>query len=244
MKRTIFAQLRTLMYVALMPMLSMSLMACEPQDPGTEDNGGTEDVGGGGGNTDDPQGGGSGGGNTDDPQGGGSGGGNTDDPQGGGNENSREVITIGRYGSDTYCSAFNLDFSEVKGLKAYVATGYGQGCITLTRVKTAKSGEGLWVKGAPGDYEVPVIERSDDNTLNMFVGVQGRTTVYGQSQDGLYANYYWTADTVNTYFRLISSSVVLDNSAYLQIPTAWDAPKLISEFRFDDGEFVDTENDK
>lgn len=244
MKRTIFAQLRTLMYVALVPMLLMSLMACEPQDPGTEDNGGTEDVGGGGGNTDNPQGGGSGGSNTDDPQGGGSGGGNADDPQGGGNENSREVITIGRYGNETYSSAFNLDFSGVEGLEVYVVTGYEQGCITLTRVKTAKSGEGLFVKGRPGDYTVPVIEHSDDNTLNLLVGVQECSTVYARSQDGLNANYYLIADSEDVYFRSISNSVIMSNSAYLQIPTAWEAPKTISELRFDDGEYADTEKGK
>lgn len=159
--------------------------------------------------------------------------------------NSNNItITIDQYGSKTYCGASALDFSEVEGLKAYVATGYDGETLTLTRIMTVKAGEGILIKGSAGNYEVPVIERSDENALNMFVGVQGRTTVYAQSQDEIYTNYYWTADTMNDYFGLISGSVVLDNSAYLQIPTAWEGPKAISALRFDDGEYADTENGK
>ena len=83
------------------------------------------------------------------------------------------TITISQYGSGTYCSKHALDFSNVEGLKAYAATGYNNitGVVTLTRVMTTQPGEGLFVKGEPGQYEVPVMESTGDNTLNMLVGI-------------------------------------------------------------------------
>ena len=206
MNRKVFAQLRTLIYVTIVSMLSMSLMACDPETPGTENNNGQVDAIPEGGTTDDTP---------------------------------KVTITIGEYGSAAYCGPSALDFSKLEGVKAYVATGYDGGTVTLTRVKSIQSGEGILLKGAPGDHKVPVIEHSNDNTLNLLVGVQGDAAVQAKSEDGLYAHYYWNA--ADTRFEPIEGTMTLSNSAYIQVPAEWKSWSG-TELRFDDGEFANTEH--
>ena len=197
MKRNVYVQLRTLIYVTFVAVLSINLMACDPEDSQGDDTGG--DI-----------------------------------------ENTpKETITLGKYGCEAYCNASVLDFSKLEKLKAYVATGYDDGVVTFTRVRTVKSGEGILIKGTPGDYEVPILEHSNDNTLNLLVGVQANTTVPAKSKDGLYSNYYW--NPANTCFEPISESIALANSAYIQVPAEWKSWSG-TELRFDDGEFANTEH--
>ena len=158
-----------------------------------------------------------------------------------------ETITINQYGSGTYCSEYTLDFSDVEGLKAYAATGYDTetGIVTLTRVMTAKAGMGLFLKGAPGEYEVPVLENTSYNTLNMLVGTQENTVVNSTSDDGIYANYKYTiqdGDAAPMFYQFSDGSTLGAGKAYLQIPFAWlpAVAKSIS-LRFDDGETTDIE---
>ena len=153
-------------------------------------------------------------------------------------------ITISQYGSGTYCSPYALDFSNVEGLKAYAATGYNEltGVVTLTRVMTTKDGVGLFIKGEPGEYMVPIMENSVDNTLNMLVGTLAKTSVNATSADGLYANYKYTIKEGNSqplFYRFTDGSTLGAGKAYLQIPMAWlpqtSEAKSIS-LRFDEGE--------
>ena len=152
------------------------------------------------------------------------------------------TITINQYGSGTYCSEYALDFSNVEGLKAYAATGYNSktGVITLTRLQTACEGTGLFLKGEPGEYTVPVLEATDDHSLNMLVGTLEKTAVNGISSDGVYANYKYTiqkGESTPMFYQFADGSSLSANKAYLQIPVAWTskASKSIS-IRFDDGE--------
>ena len=153
-----------------------------------------------------------------------------------------ETVTIGQYGSGTYCSEYALDFSEVEGLKAYAATGYnhGTGVVTLTRVITAKAGMGLFLKGEPGEYVVPVLESTDDNSLNMLVGTLEQTELNGLSSDGLYANYKYTVvegEKEPLFHPFADGSTLSAGKAYLQIPLAWlpqGEARAIS-YRFDEG---------
>jgi hypothetical protein len=155
------------------------------------------------------------------------------------------TLTIGQYGSCTYCSPYALDFSEVEGLKAYVAAGYDSetDVVTLLRVMTANAGVGLFVKGEPGDYVVPTLESTSYNALNMLVGTLEDVIVNGT--DGLYTNYKYAApDGEPLFYQFADGSTQKAGRAYLQIPTSWlttTAAKSIS-YRFDDGETTDIEN--
>lgn len=136
-------------------------------------------------------------------------------------------ISIKEHGNTTYCSQYALDFSEVDGLKAYTATGYNTetGLITMTRIKTSKAGVGLYLVGEPSTtFIVPYIERSNDNSLNMLVGVLQKTTVNGYSDDGVYANYRYVkanGETEYKFHKSVDGSYCSAGKAYLQIPVAW-----------------------
>ena len=158
-----------------------------------------------------------------------------------------ETITLNQYGSGTYCSEYALDFSEVDGLKAYAATGYDTetGVVTLSRVMTVKAGVGLFIKGEPGDYEVPVLESTSFNTLNMLVGTSEEVTLGRTSEDGLYVNYKYTlsGDNATPQFYVFDDGFTLSaGKAYLQVPAAWVQTEARSiSLRFDDGETTDIE---
>ena len=160
------------------------------------------------------------------------------------------TLTIGQYGSGTYCSEYALDFSEVEGLKAYAATGYDTetGVVTLSRVMTAKAGVGLFIKGEPGDYVVPVLESTSFNTLNMLVGTSEEVTLGRTSEDGLYVNYKYTlsGDNATPQFYVFDDGFTLGaGKAYLQVPAAWVQTEARSiSLRFDDGETTKIENSK
>ena len=152
-----------------------------------------------------------------------------------------EYITINQYGSCTYCSPYALDFSEVEGLKAYVAAGYNSetGVVTLLRVMSAKAGVGLFVKGEPGDYVVPVLENTSYNALNLLVGTLEETIVNGT--DGSYTNYKYTILPGNDepmFYPFADGSTQGAGRAYLQIPTAWltEATAKSISYRFDEGD--------
>ena len=159
------------------------------------------------------------------------------------------TVTIGQYGNATYCSPYALDFSEVEGLKAYAATGYKSNSqvVTLTRVQTSEAGIGLFLKGEPGEYVVPVIESTDEHSLNMLVGTLEPTIV--NSTAGAMSNYKFTiaeGDAYPMFYPFEDGTTLSAGKAYLQIPTAWlpaTAQKSLSA-RFDDGETTDIDEVK
>ncbi len=162
---------------------------------------------------------------------------------------SEVTVTINEYGCATYCSMYDLDFGNVDCLKAYAATGYkGDGqVVTLTRVQTAEAGVGLFLKGEPGEYVVPVIESTYERSLNMLVGTLEPTTV--NSTDGTMNNYKFTiadGDATPMFYPFEDGTTLSAGKAYLQIPTAWlptIAKKSLS-IRFDDGETTDVDEVK
>ena len=64
---------------------------------------------------------------------------------------------IGSSGVATLCADIDLDFSEVNGLKAYIASEFNPttGNLVLTRVTEVPAGEGLYITGDEGTYEIP-----------------------------------------------------------------------------------------
>ena len=155
-------------------------------------------------------------------------------------------ISINQYGAGTYCSPYALDFSNVEGLKAYSAIGYKPSTqtVTLARVMTTGAGQGIFIKGEPGEYKVPIIDDFDEYTLNLLVGTLEQTTV--NSTDGKMSNYKFTitdGDAAPMFYPFEDNTTFSANRAYLQIPTAWlpaTAQKSLN-VRFDDGETTDIE---
>ena len=135
------------------------------------------------------------------------------------------ILTIGENGSNTFCSKYPLDFSQVDGLKAYVATGYNTntGVVTLTRVMTSKPGEGLFIKGEPGSYKV-FTRVAGSSMLNLLVGTIEEVVVNGTSSDGLSVNYeYGIREEYGSpmFYKVSEGSILEAGKAYLQLPKTW-----------------------
>ena len=135
-------------------------------------------------------------------------------------EYGNSEITMGAIGISTYSSSIDLDFTDVDGLKAYIASGYSPstGELTMTRVYKVPAGEGLLLKGTAGNYDVPYAE-VDNIYANMLVGVPTATTV--SPTEGSYTNLI-LANGVNGigFYTLSKTGEIAAGKAYLQIPTS------------------------
>ena len=135
----------------------------------------------------------------------------------------KESITISGAGQVPYCGEYDLDFTNLPELKAYVATGYdkAKGTIWLTRVKQVPAETGFLLTGEEGDYEVPVSESASDCYYkNMFKGTLTGTTLY--TTDGDYTNYYLSKGDAGVGFYKVTKEEgvkVGANRCYLPILT-------------------------
>lgn len=68
-----------------------------------------------------------------------------------------EQITVNSTGASSYVTTYALDFSEVEGLTALVATAESENSIVLEKVTEVPVGTPIIVRGTPGEtYDVPV----------------------------------------------------------------------------------------
>lgn len=157
-------------------------------------------------------------------------------------------VTLADYGQATFSSAYDLDFSN-SPVRAYMASGYNadNGALLLTRVYEVPAGTGLLLKGAKGDWQIPVAERTSWAYRNMFAAVVESRTV-SASEDG-YVNYILSNTDSNGvgFYRIAGSVGVNANHAYLRIPSslfAGNAARVIT-LQFDDDvtAIVDVQSD-
>jgi len=131
------------------------------------------------------------------------------------------TVTIGAAGMATYSNSRALDFTDVEGLKAFIASGFNSvtGEQTLTRARSVPAGEGLVVKGAKGTYQVPY-KASTNFYANLLVGVPEATTV--NPTEGNKTNLILKNDAVKGlgFHPLSKAGTIGPNKAYLQIPTS------------------------
>ena len=170
-------------------------------DPSTDDPS-TDDP-----STDDPS--------TDDPS--------TDDPSTDEPTTEDVPVTISGAKQVPYYSEYNLDFTNLPELKAYVATGYdkAKGTIWLTRVKQVPAETGFLLMGDPGDYDIPVSATAENCYYkNMFRGTLTGTTI--QTTEGKYTNYYLSNGKSGVGFYKVTNTEgqkIGANRCYLPILT-------------------------
>ncbi len=134
-----------------------------------------------------------------------------------------ENITISSAGQATFSSQYDLDFTDVDELKAYIATGYDKtsGTIWLTRVNSVPAKTGILIIGEEGDYDIPKSEAASYLYYkNLFKYTLENITL--QATDGDYTNYYLSngASGVGFYKVTDTEGVELSaNRAYLSVPT-------------------------
>ena len=130
-----------------------------------------------------------------------------------------DEITIKDTGKTTWCSEYDLDFTNVAGVKAYTATGYNNitKTIWLTRVMEVPAGTGILVKGDAGTYKIPHAE-VQSAYANWFVGNLG-DQIKIEETDGDKTNYYLSGKD-GTFKSVNGSANIGKNKAYLQLPTS------------------------
>lgn len=134
-------------------------------------------------------------------------------------------FTLSDLGIGTFCYEFDLDFSNVRGIKAYVASGFNpiSKQLVLTKVDEVPAGTGILIKGSSGDYQIPTTE-TYFCYANMLKGVVKDTYIPENSWEeewngyGLYAHYLLGDD--GEFYRTNGEELPA-NSAYLTIPTKY-----------------------
>lgn len=124
----------------------------------------------------------------------------------------------------TFCSSEDLDFTDVDGLKAYIATGFNPSSneVIMLRVANVPAETGLIFRGTEGmTYEIPFAE-TDFVYSNLLVGVLDET---------ICENGYVLKD--GQFAPVSGSEVVQANRAYLKLPYSMKQPLKI---RFIDDE--------
>ena len=132
-------------------------------------------------------------------------------------QTSEDVIKITSAGQTTWCSAYDLDFTDVVGLKAYSATGYDRetGTIWLTRIFKVPANEGILLMGDPGEYKVPH-KSTTTYYMNMFKGTLEDITI--NETDGDYTNYYLSNGESGVGFYKVNGSIgIKAHRAYLPL---------------------------
>ena len=128
-------------------------------------------------------------------------------------------IRISSAGVATYCSDTDLDFTHVKGLKAYVATGYNTRThnITMMRVYAVPAGTGLYLKGNEGTYDVPY-GSSYVYLVNLLKGTTAPITL--TQAEGNMTNFILSNGESGVGFYPLSQDGPFGaNKAYLQVPS-------------------------
>ncbi len=154
------------------------------------------------------------------------------------------VVSVGSTGFATFCSPVDVDFSDVTDIKAYIASGFNPstGTLVLTRVTEVPAGEGLYIVGDEGSYNVPATT-TDMVYSNLLKGVTTATMI--SPTDGDYTNFILANGSHGIGFYTLSSAGELaGGKAYLQLPTASVASVKAISFVFNDGDETGISNVK
>ena len=112
----------------------------------------------------------------------------------------------------TYVTTQALDFSDVEGLKAYVATAADAGVVTLEPVDAVPAGTPLMLVGTAGTgYTVPVAAEASTPAKNMFVAGDGTTEFNAEST----TSYDYILSTDGKFYRIATGTTVPVGKAYL-----------------------------
>jgi hypothetical protein len=147
-------------------------------------------------------------------------------------------------GEGTFCSEYDLDFKDVEGITAYIASGFNpdNGNIVLTKVWDVPRGTGVMIRGISGTYQIPVTT-SNYYFRNLLVGIVKDLDPLPITEwiyDVEYTNF--TLKQVpgepRALFYKSTGQKLGGHKAYLQLPT-YMIPKEVSGTRGIGYEFDD-----
>lgn len=129
-------------------------------------------------------------------------------------------ITMDTNGA-SYCSTYNLDFSQVDGLKVYTVASYytigDELRVLLASVKDVPAGTGVILRGEAGrTYEIP-LNKATVSYDNLLKGVNAATAV--KKTNGIYTNLIFRK--LAQCFTPLSNDITLPaGKAYLPVLTS------------------------
>jgi uncharacterized repeat protein (TIGR02543 family) len=145
---------------------------------------------------------------------------------------TKEFITLA-HPQATFCCSQDLDFTNVSGLKAYIASGFYNGVVLLTRVDEVPANTGLLLVGNEGEtYKVPYATVSSYyvNLLKPVLTAQVVPTTTGE-----YINYlYGEKDGVKGFYKSSGVGEVSAQKAYLQLPNSVAGARIAMQFDDED----------
>ena len=134
-----------------------------------------------------------------------------------------EAVAIGAAGMATFCSANDLDFTDVAEIDVYMATVEGT-TINFTRIKKVPANTGVLLRNSTGAkaavaaVNVPVLSgNADDVAGNLFVAATVEIANLASSADG-YKNYILNDGANGLGFYLANNHKVGAGKAYLHVP--------------------------
>ena len=135
----------------------------------------------------------------------------------------REVTEITITMDDTeivYASDYDLDFSNVDGLKAYTASNFDAetSTITLNPVQLVSAGKGVILRGTKGTHIVPCTNIESTITDPLYGTISGRFT---RNIEDEYVNFAF--DKVEHVFKpidVVYGCLISRNGAYLRLPVS------------------------
>lgn len=112
------------------------------------------------------------------------------------------AVTIGTEGIATYSKSYKaIDFTDAN-VKAYYASAVEKGKVTLTPINQVPEYTGIIVKGEPGTYEIPVIDKIDGLGTNYLKAVGDWDGNITASTDAIY--HYSFTETATPTFSLVT----------------------------------------
>ena len=119
-----------------------------------------------------------------------------------------------------YAGDFDLDFSNVEGLKAYTAGAFDEATSTiiLNPIQLVSAGKGVILKGAKGTYTVPCANIELTTTDALCGTISGR---FIRNTEGENVNYAFDKD--EHVFKPVDAaygSLISRNGAYLSLPAS------------------------
>ena len=149
-----------------------------------------------------------------------------------------ENINIGSSGKKSYISSYDLDFTSVSGLKAYIVTGYSKGTIWLTQVKKVPANTGLYLVGtANTPYPVPT-DATHSSYINMLKGDAANNTALTTTSTVEGVNYTNCVLQGGHFTPLGADEPNFPKGVcYLPIPTSY----IVASSRGDTGNIISSE---
>lgn len=125
-------------------------------------------------------------------------------------------VTISKAGIATYSNSNKaLDFTN-SGIKAYYASAVEIGKVTLTPINQVPAYTGIIVKGEPGPYEIPVIDKIDGLGTNYLKAVGDWNGTITVSTDATIYYYSFTETATPTFSRVTQDTDIPAHKAYLE----------------------------